>query len=129
MSNRMYLLFTDSLVNNLRKTIMSRLDYTIDNLTCNKHVIELLDVLDAVVSNTGVDKNYIHIKYIKMNKFVLSYYTSSDFLMESELVRNDNVFTFTAVPDFGKSYHDEVTIESDRLSRAFSKCALAGGFN
>lgn len=108
---------------------MSRLDYTIDNLTCNKHVIELLDVLDAVVTGTDVDKNYIHIKYTKMNNFVLSYYTSSDFLMESELVCVGDVFTFTSVSDFGKSNHDVVTIESSVLSRAFTTCTLAGGFN
>ena len=125
----MNLLFNSNLANISKENDMSRLDYTIDNLTCNKHVIELLDVLDAVVTGTDVDKNYIHIKYTKMNNFVLSYYTSSDFLMESELVCVGDVFTFTSVSDFGKSNHDVVTIESSVLSRAFTTCTLAGGFN
>lgn len=125
----MNLFFNSNLANISKENDMSRLDYTIDNLTCNKHVIELLDVLDAVVTGTDVDKNYIHIKYTKMNNFVLSYYTSSDFLMESELVCVGDVFTFTSVPDFGKSNHDVVTIESSVLSRAFTTCTLAGGFN
>lgn len=108
---------------------MSRLDYTIENLTCNNAQIELLNVINKTLDGTDIGKHFIHIKYVRMNTYVLSYYTNMDFLMESELVKDGDILTITAVPQYEKSDHVVAEFKSPDILKALSECLLAGGFN
>lgn len=108
---------------------MSRLDYTMEHLSCNTAQIKVLNVINQYLVGTDVDKQFVHIKYVAMDKYVLSYYTNMDFLMETELTELSSTLTLTAVPQYGKYDHSAVEFTSPDISNALRQCILAGGLN